>query len=306
MSWNIFYPAYLYYRLTRKLIQQYRLAALFFLKIYVRLVRRIFYRYRQITSYLVAVRYRLVRRLRFRYLRLLIFFMWQLWLKEIRGMENIPRDEPAIIVSNHLSYFDFWILSALLRKQTVFIAVKNLDKRSVVGWTMKLNTIIYVDREKPGHIFFKKVMNQLLEQRRLVVVYPEGTRSRTGKMLTPKPGFVKLALKAGVPIIPVAMRGTYEILPPHKKIPKLKKCEVFVGKKIYISPQHPEFRDIFFLKTKKNKRYEELGDAELQEIAFRIMDKIRHSANEEWDESVVRTPNSPPHLGKASNIRSNQ
>lgn len=214
--------------------------------------------------------------------------MWRLWLRNVYGLDKIPMNEPAIIASNHLSYFDFFVLASMLKKQTVFIAVKSLDKRSFVGWFMKLDIIIYVDREKPGYKFFKELIWHLKHQRRLVVIYPEGTRSRTGKMLTPKPGFVRLAVQTGVPIIPVAMKGTYEILPPRGHIPRLRKCDIYVGDKIYISPQNPEFHDVFFRKTGRQRRYEDLDDEELQEIAFRIMDKIRIMAGEEWDDTVVR------------------
>ncbi|MBI4430773.1 MAG: 1-acyl-sn-glycerol-3-phosphate acyltransferase [Candidatus Omnitrophica bacterium] len=245
-------------------------------------------RFRELSFSFIAIRYRWLRRLRFRYLRLLIFLIFRLWVKQVHGFENIPRDEPAIIVSNHLSYVDFWVLSAILKEHTVFVAVKNLDKRSVVGWTMRLDIIVYVDREKPGPSFFRELIWHLKKQRRLIVVYPEGTRSRTGRMLTPKPGFVKLAIKTGVPIIPIAMKGTFEILPPHKQLPRLKKCDVFIGDKIYISPQNPEFHDIFFRRSGEHRRYEDLDDAELQEIAFRIMEKVRVKAGQEWDESVIR------------------
>jgi len=281
------YPTWLWYRFSRRVLNRYRRVTLFFLEIRYRYLRKAVSGIKRVSAYSVSLRYRLLRRLRFRYLRLFIFFVWRFWLRDVYGLEKIPTDGPAIIASNHLSYFDFWILSAILRKQTVFVAVKNLAVRGHVGWTMKLNPIIFIDRDKPGLTFFKKILWYLKEQRRLVVIYPEGTRSRTGKMLTPKVGFVKLAVKAGVPIIPIAMRGTYEILPPHKHIPKLKRCDVFVGDKIYISPQNPEFHDIFFRKAGPDRRYRDLDEAELQEIAFRIMDKVRVAAMEEWDESAV-------------------
>ena len=282
--------AWLWFRFSRRMVSRYNAIAIFFLEVRYRFLRKIIFHFSKMIAFFILLRYRLLRRLRFRYLRLFIFFIWQFWLRDVYGFEKIPIKEPAIIVSNHLSYFDFWILSAILKKQTVFVAVKNLAIRSHVGWTMNLNTIIFIDREKPGLTFFKKILWYLSEQKRLVVIYPEGTRSRTGKMLTPKPGFVKLAIKAGVPIIPIAMRGTYEILPPQKHIPKLKRCDVYVGDKIYISPQNPEFHDIFFKNHDSGHRFRDLGDLELQEIAFRIMDKIRIIANEEWDESVTWPP----------------
>ena len=280
--------AWLWYRLSRRLLARYRRVSFYLFKVRYRLARKLVSRYRNLSLHFIALRYRLMRRIRFRSLRLLVFFMWRLWLGKVYGFDKIPMDEPAIVVSNHLSYFDFFILASVLKKQTVFIAVKSLDQRSFVGWFMKLDIIIYVDRDRPGYRFFKELMWHLKTQRRLAVIYPEGTRSRTGKMLTPKPGFVKLAIQAGVPVMPVAMKGTYEILPPHKRIPRLKKCDIYVGDRIYISPQNPEFHDIFFRKSGRQRRYKDLEDDELQEIAFRIMEKVRRMAGEDWDESVQR------------------
>ncbi len=240
--------------------------------------------YRRITFYIASVWYRVLRKARFRILRLLVFFMWRLWVKKVEGFENIPHQEPAIIVCNHSSYYDFFVLASVLKKQTTFVAVKGLSQRKFVGWFMKLDTIIYVDREKPGYSFFKEVMRQLAG-RKLVVIYPEGTRSRSGNMLEPKIGFIKLALKTNVPVIPIAMKGTYEILPPEQSLPRLKKCEVHIGKRIYISPSTPLLRDVFF-KQKGMRQFRNLGDKECSEIAFRIMNEIRKVSGQAWDETA--------------------
>ena len=208
-----------------------------------------------------------------------------MFFKEIVGLDNIPSQRPAILVSNHLSYYDFIILGSFLHKRIVFLAVKKMKQTSLIKMLGKWHTVVYVDREYPGSAFFREVIRHL-EHKKLVVIYPEATRSRTGKMLKPKHGFVKLAIKANVPIIPVAMKGTYEILPPHKRIPRLKKCSVIIGKKIYISPDNPEFRDIFF-EHRGSRKFGNLTKEQMEEIALRIMEKIRISAEEQWDESVI-------------------
>jgi 1-acyl-sn-glycerol-3-phosphate acyltransferase len=105
-------------------------------------------------------------------------------------------------------------------------------------------------------------------------------------MFKPKEGFVKLAIKANVPIIPVGMKGTYEILPPDKRIPRLKRCKITIGERIDISSENPMFKGITFIKKGANKSFT-LNDKDTQEVAFRIMDKIRLLADEEWDESAL-------------------
>ncbi|HOX11026.1 MAG TPA: lysophospholipid acyltransferase family protein [Candidatus Moranbacteria bacterium] len=211
--------------------------------------------------------------------------MWKRWLDRVDGLENIPWGEPAIIASNHLSYFDFFVLASFLEKQTVFIATKGLDQRQFVGWFMKLDTIIYVDRDKPGYSFFKEIIRQA-KNKKLIVIYPEGMRSRSGKMLPPKTGFIKLALLCGIPVIPLAMKGTYEILPPHRHLPKFTRCSIEIGSKIYLSPSNPILKDIFY-RCAQSKKFSDLTDEGIEEIAFRIMNQVRVMAGQEWDDTAV-------------------
>lgn len=225
--------------------------------------------------------YRLMRRLKFRTIRLIVFAFFRLWIKDIAGFEKIPQDRPAILVANHLSYYDFLVLGALFRRQIVFIAVKKIKQTFLIRWLAKLHIVIYINRDHPGITFFRDIM-RYLALGRLVVIYPEGTRSRTGKMLKPKAGFVKLAIKANIPIIPIGIKGTYRILPPHRYIPRLARCKVVAGKKMYVSPSNPEFEDIFF-GNRENPKLGKLTKNQMQKISIRIMDKVRLLAGEEWD-----------------------
>ncbi len=206
-----------------------------------RLTRFLMKRSQAIVSHGTTVRLRLARRLRFRFLRSAVFLGFRLWLKEIRHPEKLPKRGPALIVSNHVSYYDWSVLASVLRKRTVFLGAKELQIRPIVQWLMKLNTLIYINRDHPGLGYFREVMRQF-EQGQVVVVYPEGHRSRTGKQQPARLGFIKLALAANIPIIPVGMKGTYEILPPHKRLPRFKRCEIFVGDPIFVTPDQLIFK----------------------------------------------------------------
>jgi len=230
-------------------------------------------------------RYRMARKARFKTLRLTIFNFFKLWIKDIDGLENIPKKGPAIFICNHLSYYDFFIFGSIMRDYIVFLAQKKVGDTFFIRWLTRFHNVVYVDKDKPGASFFKKVI-RYLESKKMLMIYPEGTRSRSGKMLMPKPGFVKLAMRANVPIIPVALKGTYEILPPHRHMPRFKKCRVVVGKKIYISPGNKDFSDIFF-RRKGERKFGNLTDDEIQEIAIRLMDKIRAWSEQDWDDSVI-------------------
>jgi len=229
-------------------------------------------------------RYRMARKARFKTLRLAVFNFFKLWIREIDGLENIPKRGPAIFICNHLSYYDFLIFGSIMRDYIVFLAQKKINETFFVKWFTRFHNVVYVDKDKPGTTFFKNVI-KYLESKKMLMIYPEGTRSRSGKMLAPKPGFVKLAMRANVPIIPVALKGTYEILPPHRHIPRLRKCKVVIGKKIYISPENPDFSDIFF-RRKGERKFGNLTDEEMQEVAIILMNKIRMWSEQEWDGSA--------------------
>ena len=240
-----------------------------------------------IKLYLVAwigmlqARLRFFRRLRFRIFRLLIFLFFRTWVKAVHGYKNLPERGPALIVSNHLSYYDFLIIGSFLARPAVFIASAHLKEHPFVSWFSKFDTLVYIDRENPGYRFFREIMLQL-RLGKIVVIYPEGMRSRTGKMLKPKTGFIKLALKANAAIIPVGMKGTFDILPPHKKFPSLKRCEVFIGKRFFISPQVELFGDLF---KHSRKKFEAMSDDQMQVAANRIMNLIRENIGEDWENS---------------------
>jgi len=86
------------------------------------------------------------------------------------------------------------------------------------------------------------------------------------------------------------MKGTYEILPPHRNIPRFTKCKVVVGKRMYISPGNPDFTDVFF-EQRGNRKFSKLTNQQLQKIAIRIMDKVRLLADEVWEDSVISEVN---------------
>ena len=105
---------WIWYRIYRRILFRYRSLTVYFISVRYRFVKRVTNRFRQLSVWAVTVRYRLLRRWRFRIFRIIIFFVWRLWVGKVYGFERLVKKEPAIIVSNHLSYFDFWILSAIL------------------------------------------------------------------------------------------------------------------------------------------------------------------------------------------------
>jgi 1-acyl-sn-glycerol-3-phosphate acyltransferase len=138
-----------------------------------------------------------------------------LWREHVEGREKLPWHGPAVIVSNHLSLVDILVLYGLYRpfkwvsKATVF-------KVPFVGWNMVLNDYVRLVRGDRESI--RSMMEHCrahLARGSPVLIFPEGTRSRDGRLQPFKDGAFRLAFETGAPVIPIAIQGTHETLPKH-------------------------------------------------------------------------------------------
>lgn len=129
-----------------------------------------------------------------------------------KGEENIIEDRPALYVGNHQGDFDIFLIAQELGSLKSIVAKKESKKVPVIRTWMKYADCIFIDRGNPRQTL--QSINQaqeLLERGRSVVIFPEGTRSRGPEMNEFKAGAFRCALKAGVPIVPFAIDGTYKI-----------------------------------------------------------------------------------------------
>ena len=127
---------------------------------------------------------------------------------KIEGREHIPKSGPLLIVSNHLSNLDPAIVAAALPRPPVFLAKKELFKYSVGAFLMRSYGAHPVDRRGGDVAALNWITRQLSAERRMVIVFPEGTRSKTGGLLRVQPGLALLAISTGVPVVPVALTGS--------------------------------------------------------------------------------------------------
>ncbi len=149
------------------------------------------------------------------------------------GRENIPQTGGAIMVSNHLSHLDVFVLGILLprplnyvARSTLFVPVLGSFIRSVGGFP--------IQRDGRGSEGFKETLRRV-RGGSIVTFFPEGTRTYDGELGELKPGIVALASRAGVPVIPAAIAGTYEAWPRSRKFPRAHPIRVHYGPAI--SPQ---------------------------------------------------------------------
>jgi 1-acyl-sn-glycerol-3-phosphate acyltransferase len=134
----------------------------------------------------------------------------------VRGADNLP-DGPVIFMCNHQSNFDILSLLACMPRQFYWIAKKELFEIPVFGTSMKRGGYIPLDRSD-GRKALKSMDNaaSIIRDGKSVVMFPEGTRSNDGKLLPFKRGGFLLALKAGVPVVPVTINGSGRINPANK------------------------------------------------------------------------------------------
>lgn len=146
----------------------------------------------------------------------------------VNGLENIPKDEAVMFVGNHISYFDVITTYLLWKRPTGYIAKKEIKKIPILNWLMYFVHCLFLDRDDPRE-GLKMVLKaaEMIQDGISIVIFPEGTRSKSGELLEFKDGSFKIATKAKCKIIPMGITGTTEIFETH--MPWLKPSNVTIN-----------------------------------------------------------------------------
>jgi len=135
----------------------------------------------------------------------LCVFIWS--RREVLGLQNVPRHGPAILASNHLNLADPPLLASLVPRRTIFMAKLELWSTPFVGWMYGLGGCIPVRRFEADVGALRRA-EKVLREGHVLVMFPEGTRSRHPGLGKGHPGTAVIALRSGVPIVPVGVSGT--------------------------------------------------------------------------------------------------
>jgi 1-acyl-sn-glycerol-3-phosphate acyltransferase len=162
-----------------------------------------------------------------------------LFRPKVTGLEHIPASGGAIVASNHVSFLDPLLLPLVVpRRRVMFLTkVKYIDK-PFLHWFLRGAGVIPVATDEPsaaGGAVSSGV--QAVRQGRLVGIFPEGTRSRDGKLHRGKTGVARIAIAAGVPVIPVGIVGTERAFPPGARLPRPRSVQIKFGAPIMLSAQ---------------------------------------------------------------------
>lgn len=173
----------------------------------------------------------------------------------VQGGEHIPTDGPAILASNHLSFSDSIFLPLVVPRRITFLA--KADYFTGSGVKGRLSKMFFagvgqVPIDRSGGAASEAALRtgkRILADGSLLGLYPEGTRSPDGRLYRGKTGVARMALEAGVPVIPVAMINTDVVQPTGKVIPRLGRVGVKVGKPLDFSRYAGMEGDRFVLRS---------------------------------------------------------
>jgi 1-acyl-sn-glycerol-3-phosphate acyltransferase len=152
-----------------------------------------------------------------RYIR---FTAWTFGIRRrLEGWEDLPEPfrtgaQPAVFIGNHASLFDPPLLISTLPCHPVFVAKRELARVPFLGWVIRLAGFIFIDRANRARaVASLHAAAKRIHDGQSIAAFPEGTRSTDGSLLPFKKGVFNLALDAGVPLVPFAIRGGAAVLP---------------------------------------------------------------------------------------------
>jgi 1-acyl-sn-glycerol-3-phosphate acyltransferase len=173
----------------------------------------------------------------------------------VEGVENVPEEGAAVIASNHLSFSDSFFMPLVVPRRVTFLAKSDyFTGRGLKGWLTAgfFRGIGQVPLDRSGGRASEAALRtglRILGEGKLLGIYPEGTRSPDGRLYRGRTGVARMALEAGVPVIPVAMIDTDKIQPPGKVVPKVMRVGIRFGKPLDFSRYEGLESDRFVLRS---------------------------------------------------------
>jgi 1-acyl-sn-glycerol-3-phosphate acyltransferase len=167
-----------------------------------------------------------------------------IWRPSVTGLENVPRIGPIILASNHLSFADSLVIPIVAPRKVVFLAKSDYFRGGGVKGTLQKAWfegmgLIPVDRDDSrAAIASLDTALEVLGRGEAFGIYPEGTRSRDGRLYRGRTGVAHLALTAGVPVVPVGITGTEKLQPVGSRLPRVVPITVEFGKPIEVAGRY--------------------------------------------------------------------
>ncbi len=193
---------------------------------------------------------------------LLSYLAWLLmrlaFCLRVKGIENVPCSGPVIIAANHASYLDPVLAGCSIRRQTYYLARHELFQIPVFRTLIRWCNAFPVRRDSAGSDSFRRAVS-VLRRGGVLVMFPEGTRSQTGRLQRGLPGIGLVAALGRATIIPTFVRGSRRVLPPGARSVRFVPVTVEYGRPLPAPSVPPG--------TGRGRVYQETAD--------RVMDEIR-------------------------------
>jgi 1-acyl-sn-glycerol-3-phosphate acyltransferase len=182
------------------------------------------------------------------------------WLRVLfrpwtHNMDALPVEGPAILVSNHLSFSDSFFLPLVTKRRITFLAKQEyFTGKGIKGLISKAFFTgvgqVPIDRSS-GRAAEAAITTgvRILDEGHMLGIYPEGTRTADGRLYRGKTGVARMALESQAPVIPVAMIGTYEVQPPGRILPNIRRLGVCFGDPLDFSRYEGLESDRFVLRS---------------------------------------------------------
>lgn len=154
----------------------------------------------------------------FHYLSVVVYDMF--FRGEVSGIEHLPKTGAFLIAANHASHLDPPIIGSCVPRQVCFFARKSLWKPGIAAWWLNAVACIPVDRDGGQDVgAIKRVLRALAEDK-VLILFPEGTRSPDGLLQTPKPGVGMIVCRTQVPVVPARIFGSFAAFGKGVKFPR--------------------------------------------------------------------------------------
>ncbi|TYL46086.1 1-acyl-sn-glycerol-3-phosphate acyltransferase [Nocardioides sp. BGMRC 2183] len=166
------------------------------------------------------------------------------WRPTIRGLDKVPTTGPVILASNHLSFVDSVVIPIVVPRKVVFLAKS--DYFTGTGWRGRLSRawfeglgMLPVDRDDSAAAMQSlQTALDVLGRGEAFGIYPEGTRSRDGRLYRGRTGVAHLALTSGAPVVPVGLVGTENLQPIGTRVPRRAPVTVSFGDPIRVTGEY--------------------------------------------------------------------
>lgn len=166
------------------------------------------------------------------------------------GRQNLPKKGGFILASNHQSYLDLFFITICLDFEVSYVAREDLWKSSFFRFITSFFHRIKIKRDEADASAIKKCVD-VLKSGRPILMFPEGTRTRDGKLSRFKPGYTLIAKMAEVPVIPVVITGSYGVLPKNAFFPRLCRVKVSFSKSQHDSDNRQRLESLVYSEIEK-------------------------------------------------------